>query len=484
MEAVAELRVLLASGQSLVTVTTTEESRLLAILREAGGTAPLWTWSSASGLRRDGAAAVYGSEAPDQVLDNVAALTGPWTVVLCDPGPLLADARAVRHLKELAQRATPGQTLVLVGAQLTVPPELDGIARAWSLPAPTTAELTAAVERVEVRLQQRGMRSELGDADRLRLARALTGLTLSEAERELMALAVADARLSVHDITTALADKARLLNADGVLEVVTDGPVTLGDLGGLHALKDWLSRRRLDDGRTDAPRGVLLAGVPGCGKSAVARALAAEWSVPLVLLDPGRVYRKFVGESEQRFDAALATTAAMAPVVLWIDEIEKAFATGDVDGGVSGRILATFLRWLQDRPPGVFVVATANDVTRLPPELTRKGRFDELFFVDLPGLEDRAEILEIALRQRAVTPTATELACAGDGERGLLGRGARRRDHGLVLPRRDHGRVGGGRARRPPCRSRTRVRPRSPRCGPGPPTTPAPHSAAYRPEPG
>jgi hypothetical protein len=336
-------------------------------------------------------------------------------------GYVVAMENAVRQLKEIAQRATPGQTLVLVGAQLAIPPELDGLARAWALPAPTTAELTAAVERVEVRLQQRGLRSELTDGDRLRLARALTGLTLVEAERELMALAVADARLTAEDVATALADKAELLNTDGVLEVVTDGPVTLGDLGGLHALKEWLARRRLDDGRTDAPRGVLLAGVPGCGKSAVARALAADWSVPLVLLDPGRVYRKFVGESEQRFDAALATTAAMAPVVLWIDEIEKAFATGDVDGGVSGRILATFLRWLQDRPPGVFVVATANDVTRLPPELTRKGRFDELFFVDLPTLADRAEILEIALRHRAVTPTPAELHALATASAGFSG---------------------------------------------------------------
>jgi hypothetical protein len=412
MEAVAELRVLLASGQSLITVTTTEEARLLAIVRAAGGTTPLWTWSAASGLQRDGAAAVYGSTDVDQVLDNLAALGGPWTVVLCDPGTLLADTTAVRRLKELAQRATPGQSVVLVGARLAVPPELDGLARAWSLPAPTVAELTAAVERVELRLQQRGLRTELTDADRIRLARALTGLTLVEAERELMALAVADGRLSVEDIASALADKAALLNTDGVLEVITDATATLADLGGLHELKEWLARR-LPRGMAPgaaAPRGLLLAGVPGCGKSAVARAVAAEWSVPLVLLDPGRVYRKYVGESEQRFDAALATASAMAPVVLWIDEIEKGFATGDEDGGVSGRILATFLRWLQDRPEGIFVVATANDVTRLPPELTRKGRFDELFFVDLPTARDRAEILGITLARRGVAVTTDDLA--------------------------------------------------------------------------
>jgi len=422
MEAVAELRVLLASGQSLITVATTEEPRLLSVVRAAGGTTPFWTWSAASGLSRDGAPPVYGSAPPGAALDDIAALSGPWTVVLCDPGPLLADATAVRHLKELAQRATPGQSVVLVGARLAVPSELDGLARPWTLPAPTTADLTAAVERVELHAQQRGLTSDLSDGDRLGLARALTGLTLTEAERELMALAVADGRLSPEDIATALADKAALLNTDGVLEVITDGPMTFSDLGGLHALKDWLGRRRIGDPEgEDAPRGVLLAGVPGCGKSAVARAVAAEWAVPLVLLDPGRVYRKYVGESEQRFDDALATTAAMAPVVLWIDEIEKAFATGDDDGGVSGRILATFLRWLQDRPPGIFVVATANDVTRLPPELTRKGRFDELFFVDLPTSGDRAEILAIALRHRGVTPTAAELAALATVSAGFSG---------------------------------------------------------------
>jgi hypothetical protein len=408
MDPVAELRVLLASGQPLVTVTTTEEPRVLAILRQLVGASPLWTWSAASGLRRDGAAPLYGSTALHQVLDNVAALAGAWTVVLCDPAPLLADPTAVRQLKEIAQRAVPGQTLVLLGARLVLPAELDGVARAWSLPAPTPAELGTAIERIEARVQGRGLRSELTDGDRLRLARALTGLTVAEAERELMTLAVADGRLTADDIATALADKAALLNTDGVLELITDRPTTLGDLGGLHALKHWLALRRPGAAGVDASRGVLLAGVPGCGKSAVARAIAWEWSVPLVLLDPGRIYRRYVGESEERLDGALVTLEAMAPIVLWIDEIEKAFAVGD-DDGVSGRVLATFLRWLQDRPPGVFVVATANDVTRLPPELTRKGRFDELFFVDLPANPDRREILAIGLRRRAVTPSEPEL---------------------------------------------------------------------------
>jgi SpoVK/Ycf46/Vps4 family AAA+-type ATPase len=153
----------------------------------------------------------------------------------------------------------------------------------------------------------------------------------------------------------------------------------------------------------------------------LARAIAVEWSVPLVLLDPGRIYRKYVGESESRFDAALATVDSMAPAVLWIDEIEKGFSAGGEDGGVSGRVLATFLRWLQDRSPGVFVVATANDVSRLPPELTRKGRFDEVFFVDLPDAPARLEILRTQLAARAVAVTDAELtalATASDGYSG------------------------------------------------------------------
>jgi len=394
---------------------------VLNTFRDLSGSTPLWTWSTASGLRREGAAgAVYGSAALGQVLDNVAALTGRWIVVLCDPGPLLGIPTAVRQLKEIALRIAPGQTIVLVGAQLELPPELDGIARPWSLPSPTLADLGAAIERVEMRVQAQGLASNLTDRDRLGLARALTGLTLAQADRELMALAVADGALDADDVAAALADKAALLNRDGVLEVVTDAPTGFAELGGLHVLKDWLAHRHHDGTGLDAPRGVLLAGVPGCGKSAVARAVAAEWTVPLVLLDPGRVYRRYVGESEQRLDDALATTEAMAPVVLWIDEIEKAFSTGD-DDGVSGRVLATFLRWLQDRPPGIFVVATANDVTRLPPELTRKGRFDELFFVDLPSLEDRGEILGIALRRRGVTPSAEELASLATASAGFSG---------------------------------------------------------------
>ena len=411
MDAVAELRLLLASGTSLITIDTAEEPRVLNLVRAANGATPVWTWSAASGLARDRSTAIYGSVEPAQMLSNLLAMTGPWTAALCDPAPVLADPITRRQLKEIGQRATPGQTLLLVGHTMAIPADLDGIARAWNLGPPSVEELPALVDRMSVRLGQRDVVVMLSDLDRIRLARSLAGLTLIEAERHIMQVAMRDSRLDADDIAAALAAKAELLNAGGVLEIVADDGSRLHDLGGLAQLKAWLAPRIAAglDRAADPPRGLLLAGVPGCGKSAVAHAIAAEWSVPLVLLDPGRIYRKFIGESEQRFDDALATIDAMAPAVLWIDEIEKGLATGDDDGGVAGRVLATFLRWLQDHDTSVFVVATANDVTRLPPELTRKGRFDELFFVDLPDTDARVEILRTHLTRRSVTVADADL---------------------------------------------------------------------------
>jgi SpoVK/Ycf46/Vps4 family AAA+-type ATPase len=423
MDAVEDLRLLFASGTPLLAVDTQEETRLLALVRRASGATPVWTWSTASGLARVGAAPIYGTADPDQLTDNLASFSGPWTVALCDPAPLLEDPTAARRLKEIAQRTLPGQTILLVGAGLTVPVELEGLTRTFRLPPPDPEELRILVERVEVSLGQRGIALGLADADRVRLAKALGGLTLADAERVLTQRGLADGKLDAEDIVEALRLKAEMLNQDGILEIITTGSLRLEDLGGLTELKEWLARRLSAglDRTIDPPRGVLLAGVPGCGKSAVAQALATHWEVPLVLLDPGRVYRKYIGESEQRFDAAITTVGAMAPAVLWIDEIEKGFARSGEDGGVSERVLATFLRWLQDRPAGVFVVATANDVTRLPPELTRKGRFDELFFVDLPDRVARVEILRAQCRARNVVLADTDLASLADRADGFSG---------------------------------------------------------------
>jgi SpoVK/Ycf46/Vps4 family AAA+-type ATPase len=212
--------------------------------------------------------------------------------------------------------------------------------------------------------------------------------------------------------------KAGLLADDGVLALVPTDEGGLDHVGGLTALKEWLAVRgrgfapAAKEFGLDAPRGVLLIGIPGCGKSLVAKTLARSWRMPLVSLDPGAIFGSFVGESEARLRRALQTIESMAPVVVWVDEIEKGFAASASarDGGVSQRVLGGLLRWLQERRGDVFLVATCNDVESLPPELLRRGRFDETFFIDLPGPAEREAILRLHLQRRRRDPALFDLA--------------------------------------------------------------------------
>jgi SpoVK/Ycf46/Vps4 family AAA+-type ATPase len=225
---------------------------------------------------------------------------------------------------------------------------------------------------------------------------------------------------SIPDLRAA---KAELLNTDGVLEIIDSDAGTLDEVGGLEGLKSWLRLRKiaLDTPELDPPKGILLTGVPGCGKSLIAKTLARSWGLPLVLLDPSRLYDKYLGESERRLDASLHTIEAMAPAVLWIDEIEKGFSTGTADGGVARRLLGTYLRWMQDHSGEIFTVATANDIASLPPELLRKGRFDQIFFVDLPDAASRREIFRVHLAKRGVNPETLDITHLVDETQGFSG---------------------------------------------------------------
>jgi len=238
-----------------------------------------------------------------------------------------------------------------------------------------------------------------------------------------------DGRLHADDVPAILREKAQLIGRDGLLEYFP-AEDNRYEIGGFARLKGWLERARVGFSAEAAelgltpPRGILLVGVQGCGKSLAAKAIAASWALPLVKLDAGRLYDKYVGESEKNLRRVLAAAEGMAPVVLWIDEIEKGFATlgsGEHDGGVSQRIFATLLTWLQEKKHEVFVVATANDVFRLPPELMRKGRFDEIFFVDLPDDGERRTIFEIHLRRRRQDPAAHDMASLVAASAGLSG---------------------------------------------------------------
>ena len=240
------------------------------------------------------------------------------------------------------------------------------------------------------------------------MLRHLKGLTVMEAEKILTKAILEDGMLTAEDVRHVIAAKKEVIEREGLLEYYP-AEESFAQVADLATLKAWLAKRRgvvAEPGRAaryglEFPKGMLLLGVPGCGKSLSAKAVASEWGLPLLKLDPSNLYNKYIGESERNFKRAMAAAERMAPVVLWIDELEKAFAQGgSEDSGVSQRILGSFLSWLQDRRGDVFVIATANDVARLPPEFLRKGRFDEIFFVDLPNGPTRHEVFRIHLEAR------------------------------------------------------------------------------------
>jgi len=423
-----DLRILFDSPYPLVLAETRDETRLLEMVREEAdrrGT-PVWMWSASRGLARDGHEPQYGTRDASMALSFVADTTDPGVFVFADAHTSLTDPVTLRSVKDAAHSAGPGRTLVLTAPTHLIPPELEGIAVSWTHQPPDVTELGELVGRTIARLASRGVPVTLDQSDERALAASLRGTTLAEAQRIIQRAVLEDGRLGPADIGFVRREKFKGLAGTGALELIESEHRTLDAVGGLDGLKTWLRLRgstvgseRAEALGIDPPRGVLLTGIPGCGKSFVAKTLASTWGLPLLLLDPARLYRKFVGESEQRLERALETAAAMSPAVLWIDEIEKGFTAGsDGDGGVSTRILGTFLRWLQDRPDGVFVVATANDVSALPPELLRKGRFDEIFFVDLPADDARRAILTGSLKARGHEPAAfdvSKLAEATDG---------------------------------------------------------------------
>jgi SpoVK/Ycf46/Vps4 family AAA+-type ATPase len=299
-----------------------------------------------------------------------------------------------------------------------------------TLPEPGAQEFRSLIEHIVRDVgRSQAVDVRLTEEDEHRLVGALRGLSLLEAEKVLTRAVVEDNRLAADDIAHVLDAKKQIIEREGVLEYYP-AEHSLAEVADLAGLKDWLRKRRaiLTDPDRAAefglafPRGILLLGVPGCGKSLCARAVATEWGLPLLRLDTGSLYNKFIGETENNFRRAMRTAERVAPCVLFIDELEKAFATGGADdGGVSMRVLGTFLSWLQDRREDVFVVATANDVSRLPPEFLRKGRFDETFFVDLPDADTRTDILRIHLRRRGQEPAAFRLDLVTTATHGFSG---------------------------------------------------------------
>ncbi|MFG2060402.1 AAA family ATPase [Micromonospora sp. NPDC048871] len=379
----------------------------------------VWTWSVTTGLVAPDGTSRQGTTDCEAALDAALRIDQPSVLIFKDLHPALgADGRPgnpglIRRLRDLVAAFKSGpvpRTLLLVSPVLHIPAELDKEVTIVDFPLPTEAEIRQVLDgmiaansasgRIQMMLDERG---------RERLAKAALGLTLHEAENAFARAMVNDGMLDGQDLEVVHEEKRQTVRKSGLLEFV-DADVNLDDVGGLENLKRWLAKR---DGSwlaeaaaygLPAPRGVLITGVPGCGKSLTAKAIAAAWGLPLLRLDIGRVFAGLVGSSEQNMRTAIRTAEASAPCVLWIDEIEKGFAGGTGDSGTSTRVFGSFLTWMQEKKQSVFVIATANNIEALPAELLRKGRFDEIFFVDLPTRAERASIWRVHLARRLRNP--------------------------------------------------------------------------------
>ncbi len=433
-----ELDTLVRARYPLVYLVTSEEQRLEALLGDLAdrhGKA-LLGWTATRGFRRLGglktAPAPEGLREPVEALQAVEKLAEPSIVVLKDFHPYLSDPAVIRALRDLAHSLKSTYTTVLLlSPTLLIPPDLEKEISVLDIPLPTFADLLGLLKEIVTVLRQAGrVPVELNREEAHQLITAALGLTLSEAENAFAKAVANDGKLGREDILLVLEEKRQVIRKSGLLEYFAPDQ-SLAEVGGLELLKSWLTRRGAAFSEAarafglPEPKGLLLLGVQGCGKSLTAKAIAATWKLPLLRLDMGRIFSGLVGSSEENLRKAIRTAESVAPVVLWVDEIEKGLSglasSGQTDGGVTARVFGTFLTWLQEKTAPCFVVATANRIDMLPPELLRKGRFDELFFIDLPAAPEREEILEIHVARRRRDPAAYDLPALARAAAGFSG---------------------------------------------------------------
>lgn len=429
---------LLTARQASIAMITFEEDYALDVIRQSAmGRGCMWVWSCSRGLR-DGlvsdSAPVPETEHPAAALYMVATdLTFTGVLTFLDLGPHLEKCEKSRRLlRELINQLaeTHRATVVLVDSGEVLPPSIRSVSAELELTFPGEEELNDIVRRTcqdlskTMKIDVSLTRGQLAT-----IVRNLRGLTRRQARQAIMEAVATDRVFNASDVDTILAFKRNVLGKTGLLEFV-EAPLDMDQIGGLSKLKAWLNLRR--DAFTPAarefgiepPRGVLLLGVQGAGKSLAAKAVATAWQRPLLRMDVGAFFNKFVGETERNMRDAFRQAEMMSPVVLWIDEIEKAFASASAqsaDGGLSKRMFGGLLTWMQEHKSGAFLIATANDIESLPPELLRKGRFDEIFFVDLPSPVAREQIFRIHLKRRNQNPDHFELEPMVEASDGFSG---------------------------------------------------------------
>lgn len=423
MSANQDLVTLLRARTPLLVIESAEENRIIESFRHAIAQSlrPLFRWSITLGLQRldmdtDDADGSQNLMDASQMLESIKQRTEAGVFLLLDFQPYLRYPMALRLLREIALRQGKAEhTLVLVGAKYELPDDLVAMATPFQLALPDIQAMAALVrEEAFAYSRDTGKRVEV-DAEAARtIVRNLVGLTLADARRIVRKLIHADGALGPADLPGLGKAKCELLDRENLLHYEYE-TASFADVAGLDRLKQWVQKRlpaftgKKQAVKLDPPKGILLLGVQGCGKSLAAKAVAGGFGVPLLRLDIGSLYNKYHGETERNLRAALKSAELLSPCVLWLDEIEKALSTEGSDDGVSRRVLGYLLTWMAERKGQVFLVATANDVSVLPAELLRKGRFDETFFVDLPDAKAREAILRIHLGKRELKPADFDL---------------------------------------------------------------------------
>lgn len=409
-------------------IQTWEEDRVLSLIRTVAQDVELiktprevLTWRVTTGVVDGSGQAKSDTKAPLKALEYIEKYDQPCIVVLQDfhvyfgGQGKLADFQVIRKLRDMLlhiKRSVHPINVIFTSPFLLLPDDLQKDITIVDFELPTFEEIMKVLDEMIYINQQSGrIQITLTDEEKERLAKAALGLTLSEAENAFARAMVEDGSLAIDDVEVILEEKEQIIKKSGILEFITS-EVRMEDVGGLENLKRWLSKRNkswLDSARKyglPAPKGVLITGVPGCGKSLISKSISSMWQLPLLRLDMGSIFSGIVGSSEENMRKAIKTAEAISPSILWIDEIEKGFSgvTSSGDSGTSSRIFGQFLTWMQEKTSPVFVIATANNISSLPPELMRKGRFDEIFFADLPTLRERKEILKVHMKKRLINP--------------------------------------------------------------------------------
>lgn len=408
-EMLAQIDLSLRARVTLLVLHTAEEERAVRMVQEVCSRwqppRPCLSWDLVDGFSGAGPAQGRAGQSRDPLaaLDELEKTDDAAVVLLKDFHEFWGNPAVKRRLRTLAQKFRfSRRTMVVITPSLKVPEEIRDESVVLQIPPPSARELERELDRL---LLGSGVQNSLTPLGKEKLIQAALGMTLNQARRSFSKAIVKRGTLDDRDIEGVVAEKKDILSQSEALEFYS-ATETPENVGGLSALKEWLRLRdrafsqEAREYGLPAPKGIALIGIPGTGKSLTAKMIAGLWRIPLLRLDVGALFGSFVGESEERTRHALSLAETISPCILWIDEMEKAFSFGNGDSGTSQRVFASILTWMQDKTAPCFVVATANDVSALPPELLRKGRFDEIFFLDLPSLPERREIFSVHLRKR------------------------------------------------------------------------------------